>query len=279
MLTNGAPSSRAGPAARPEMGIGDNIMASGMARGAAARGKRIAFGDGRKIIWDQNSEMIFRGNPNVAEPGEENRGAAIEWLAFHRGNRIYNRQDKGRWIWNYDFRAVPGEVFLSEDEKRFGAKFGSGFVVIEPNVPAFKSVAPNKQWPVERYDIAAKKLRDQGFNLIQFDYGKGCTISGARQVKTPTFRHALAMLSNAALYVGPEGGLHHAAAALAKPAVVLFGGFIPPQVTGYDSHTNLTGGAEACGSLQPCGHCRNAMDAISIDHVYAAAMQHLRSNA
>jgi hypothetical protein len=32
------------------MGYGDELMATGMARGAAARGKRVAFGDGQRII-------------------------------------------------------------------------------------------------------------------------------------------------------------------------------------------------------------------------------------
>jgi hypothetical protein len=48
---------------------------------------------------------------------------------------------------------------------------------------------------------------------------------------------------------------------------VLFGGFIPPQVTGYDLHTNLTGGAEACGHVEPCKHCQRAMANISVDQV------------
>jgi ADP-heptose:LPS heptosyltransferase len=79
-------------------------------------------------------------------------------------------------------------------------------------------------------------------------------------------------LARAKLYIGAEGGLHHAAAALGVPAVVLFGGFIPPLVTGYETHINLTGGAqEACGSLKPCDHCRKAMDAISVEEVAAAA--------
>jgi hypothetical protein len=54
--------------------------------------------------------------------------------------------------------------------------------------------------------------------------------------------------------------------------VVLFGGFIPPQVTGYPGHVNLTGGAVACGSLQRCSHCQAAMNAISVDEVHAAAL-------
>jgi hypothetical protein len=57
--------------------------------------------------------------------------------------------------------------------------------------------------------------------------------------------------------------------------VVLFGGFIPPEVTGYALHTNLTGGAEACGSLQPCAHCHEAMKAIGVDEVLERAMARL----
>src|ERR1700751_5669108 len=101
------------------MGLGDNLMASGMARGAQARGKRIAFGDGKQILWDHQSEQVFRKNPNVAFPGCE-RDGDLEWIPFYRGNRIYNTQAHNRWMWNYDFKAVPGEVFLTQEELQFG---------------------------------------------------------------------------------------------------------------------------------------------------------------
>lgn len=94
------------------MGRGDNIMATGLARGAAARGKRIAFGDGRRIAWDQHSKEIFRGNPNIAPPGSE-ADPDLEWIDYRTGHRIYNGLDRARrrWIWNMDFRPVPGEFF------------------------------------------------------------------------------------------------------------------------------------------------------------------------
>jgi hypothetical protein len=252
------------------MGAGDNLMASGMARGAAKRCKRIAFGDGRNIKWDHHSKEIFRGNPNVAPPGTERTGG-IEWIPFYKGHRIYNRGGADRWIWNYDFRAVAGEVFFSDEEIKFAERFGGGFVVVEPNVPAFKGCAPNKQWPVERYDAVALELKRAGHDVVQFVYGPGHGVRDVRRVPTQSFRHGIAMLSRAALYIGPEGGLHHGAAAVGIPAVVLFGGFVPPQVTGYESHTNLTGGVEACGSFNACQHCRAALDAISVDEVLSAA--------
>jgi ADP-heptose:LPS heptosyltransferase len=168
---------------------------------------------------------------------------------------------------------------LSREEKNFarGALGRRDFIVIEPNVPVSKSVALNKQWPVYRYAEVATQLMSRGHDVVQFHNGKGgFRIPGVRVVKTPTFRLAAAVLARAALYIGAEGGLHHAAAALNIPGVVLFGGFIPPSVTGYDSHTNLTGGAEACGSLLTCKHCKMAMEAISTSDVLRAARIHLK---
>lgn len=256
------------------MGHGDNLIATGMARGAAARGKRIAFGDGARIIWDQHSAQVFRNNPNVAPPGSE-RANDLEWVEFYKGHRVYNHCINGQWIWNEEFSVVPGEMFFSQDELEFAEIHGRGFVLIEPNVPQFKSVAPNKQWPIDRYRRLAERLVKSGLDVRQFKYQGGAMLPGVQGIKTPSFRHALAVLRKAALYVGPEGGLHHGAAAVGIPAVVLFGGFIPPSVTGYSTHTNLTGGAAACGSLKRCRHCAVAMAAISVDEVETACRGYL----
>lgn len=249
-------------------------MATGMAKGLwDSQRKRMAFGDGRRIKWDSNSELIFRNNPNIARPGDERR-QDLEWAPYYKGHRIYNSNDlaKSRWIWNYEFKAKPGEIFFSREETRDGARFGDDFVVIEPSVPSWKSVAPNKDWGRERYQAVADHLRAKGHRVIQFAHDKGGTaLTGVERVRTTSFREALAVLSNARLFIGPEGGLHHAAAAFNVPGVVIFGGFIPPEVTGYDLHVNLTGGAEACGSYTPCAHCRAALDSISIEEVAEAA--------
>lgn len=252
-------------------------MASGLARGAAARGKKIAFGDGRRIIWDKNSEPIFRGNPNVATPGMEG-GKGIEWVAFYKGNRIYNKQDhaKNRWVWNYDFHAKPGEIYLDKYERTAGDRYGSGFIIVEPNVEWWKSVAPNKDWGRDNYQAVVSMLVREGYKVGQFAYEKsGVPLDGVKSLPTKSFRDALAILSSSTLYIGPEGGMHHGAAAVNIPGVVIFGGFIPPSVTGYSTHTNLTGGAEACGSLSACAHCREAMKRITPDEVFEAARERL----
>lgn len=256
------------------MGLGDNLMATGFAKGAAERGKRIAFGNGETIIWDQYSEQIFRDNPNIAIPGSE--GASdLEWVPFYKGNRLYNRHDysANKWIWNYDFKAIPGEMFFTDKELKFAKKFGKDFILIEPSVPDYKGCAPNKTWPANRYINVVQMLKARGHSVKQFSHN-GRPLPGVEYIQAPSFRYALAIMAQAALYIGPEGGLHHGAAAVGIPAVVIFGGFIPPQVTGYDFHTNLTGNSEeACGSLTPCQHCRSAMEKIGSKDVYRAAKE------
>jgi len=175
-----------------------------------------------------------------------------------------------------DFRPQAGEFFFSDEEKNWARSQGKGYIVIEPNLPGFKEAAVNKQWPVDRYYAVAEELRQAGHEIVEFSYGGGNHIPKARLVKPPTFRHAAACLSHAKLYIGPEGGLHHASAAVGLRAVVIFGGFIPPEVTGYDTHTNLTGkNDKACGSLKKCDHCRQVLQTIKVHHVLEAAQKYL----
>lgn len=258
------------------MGLGDQLMASGMARGAKDRGRRIAFGNGIQILWDQHSPEVFRGNPNIAVPGSEGSGD-VDWIPYYKGHRLYNRHDKAkdRWVWNMDFHAVPGEIYLDKAERVAGSRFGSGFVLIESQTVKWKSVAPNKDWGRENYQKVADLLKEVGHRVVQFVYDDTAPLSGVERIRTTSYRDALAVMSHAAIYIGPEGGSHHGAAAVGIPAVVLFGGFIPPSVTGYSTHANLTGGAEACGSLHACPHCKAAMAAISVDEVLEEALERL----
>ena len=259
------------------MGLGDQLIATGLARGAAARGKKIAFGDGKRILWDVNSETIFKGNPNIAPPKGTSLNASLdlEWIHFYKGNRQYNRHGPGCWIWNYDFRCIPGEIYLTKEERQFAKLAGDHpFVIMEPN-PSPKSPVANKQWPFDRYEEVARAVRATGWDVIQFHYRGARLLRHARHLASPGFRRALAVMARAKLYIGGEGGLHHGAAAVGVGGVVLFGGFIPPEVTGYALHANLTGGAEACGSLQPCAHCAAAMQAIGVGEVLEHVMARL----
>jgi len=256
-------------------------MATGLARGLRDKGKLAAFGDGKKIVWGPWSEEMFRNNPNIAHPSMAHQSNLV-WIPHYKGARLYNVQsfDKTKWIWNYDFRAKPGEFFFDQWERGRidAAKKGgySDFVVIEPNVPWQKSVAPNKDWGFEKFSQLCQRLRLAGVHVVQFIHKNSRRRLPVATIERGNFRDVIGILSLAKLYIGPEGGMHHASAAVGIDAVVLMGGFIPPLVVGYAGHANLTGGAKACGSIQPCTHCMEAINRISVDEVFEAAMAKLQ---
>lgn len=257
------------------MGSGDEIIGTGLARGFSERGKLAAFGDGRKILWSQWCKDMFANNPNIALPGSESR-ADIEWVHHYKGHRAYNTLANGKWLWNYEFRVTPGEFFFSENEKTLIAsqRWLGDFIVIEPNVEWHKPVAPNKDWGEGKYEELTRRLLERGHRVVQFIHKNSVRrLPGATTISLGRFRDAIATLSAARLYIGPEGGMHHAAAAVGIEAVVIMGGFIPPSVIGYDSHVNLTGGAEACGTIGACDHCKRAMQKITVDEVWDSATQ------
>ena len=262
------------------MGYGDEIIGSGLARGAAARGRRIAFGDGSRIFWSRQAAEIYLNNPNVAPPGSEHRARDLEWIPYYKGRRFYGHQvgeKRDRWKF-VDWTCPTGEIYFSDQERvAFRKKWPDGLperpVVIEPTVKAHGACnGHNKQWPIERYREVAHQITKAGHWVVRL----GTNPMDAPEldlVHTATFREALIFLAMARLYIGPEGGLHHAAAALGIPAVVIFGGFNTPRSTGYSWHENLTAGGDAspCGMIEPCPHCARAMKAISVSDVLAAS--------
>ena len=152
---------------------------------------------------------------------------------------------------------------------------GKSFIVMEPNVAWQRTVNVNKDWGAGKYEKLAKALIERGYMVVQCIHGNSRRkLPGAHHVSTATFHQAIQIMSACDLFIGPEGGNHHAAAAIGIPAVILWGGWSPPETMGYRTHINLTGGAtEACGITYPCSHCRRAFDNISIDEVYQAALK------
>lgn len=175
----------------------------------------------------------------------------------------------GRYRFQYHYRVSPAPVRLTPAEQAFAkALLREGpFIVIEPYIK--KDAPPSKQWPVERFRAVARALAARHRVLQLSGPDQPALDPRIPRLMTPSFREALATLGAAQLHIGPEGGLHHGAAAMGTPAVVVFGGFTAPEILGYEGHVNLTGDAgEACGTrFGMCPHCRAALERITVDEV------------
>ena len=244
------------------MGWGDEIIASGQARLLYEQhGMKVAIMD---RFGQQRDHEAWIGNPHIATRADRDGRRTL--LKSGPGHRPYiAEKHTSHWIWK-SWKCPVGEIYLQEHERQF-ARQSAGCVIIEPNMK--QKASPNKIWGRERWIALIEIMRKHGVKACQMGAGGTQLLPGAEHINTPTMRHACAVLSGAKAAVLPEGGLHHAAAALGVPAVVIFGGYISPAQTGYDCHTNLFTGGKPCGSRVPCKHCETAMAAITPELVWS----------
>ena len=255
------------------MGWGDEIMAAGQARAMQRTDSRkVAVTDvAGRVRW----HPVWRGNPRIATLNEAERediqrltnGPGCrpyvdyarmrrEFARVYPGRPFTTKTTDARLPWRFtDWRVERGEIYVRKAAPRGEA------VIVEPHIKA--GASPNKQWGwsrwqelVSRLDVPWVQLGPPGVRILD----------GVRHVPTMTFLDACAVLSGARGAVLPEGGLHHAAAALGIPAVVIFGGRSSPANLGYEGHVNLfdpANGRSPCGQAVACAHCARAMAGIA----------------
>jgi hypothetical protein len=247
------------------LGYGDALLAGGIARKAHQKHptKKVNIGDGSAIEWSE----VYENIPYIAKEVDPTG----PWVHSAKGFRPYIENEnstKEKFSWKRSFKAEPGEIIFTDEELEIWPQ--TNFVYIEPNIKGW--LGPNKDWGFEKWQAVVKFLPN-----VRFIQGVGKKLDGVEQAQTDSFRQACALLSKAALFVGTDGGLHHAAAALGKPAVVVWGGYTHPRNLGYDFHVNLQAkGVEPCGMLTPCQHCRTAMDRVTVKEVVQAVKGELR---
>lgn len=255
------------------MGYGDEIMASGQALAEHKRtGKRVKIlgVDGRPRF-----DLLWHGLPWIAQPHETGDFVTVRngpqcrpYIEYPFGRDIGQRWTKWR------ARDHLGAIALTGAERAFaqGAVGRLGrFFVIEPSLDPKGN--PNKQWGAANWAELAGLMVAGGLKVVQMGAQEPAQLApGVTYVATRSFRQAASVLARAAGAVLPEGGLHHAAAVLGVPAVVLFGGHIDPMTTGYDGHVNLAdqGAGSPCGRWRPCRHCADAWLRLAPAEVYAA---------
>lgn len=238
--------------------MGDWIMATGQVKEMFAR-KRVpvlVVDHGNRPKWSE----IFEHNPKILKAPTR---TPFQRLMNAGGMRPYivSKMPK-HWVWRMGQVKTPGEIYFSAAEHAWAAPHG-GRVLIEPNVKAIGH--ENKAWPFERWQELVD--RNPGIPFTQCAPADGRILRGVEHVVTPTFRHAAAVLASSKTFIGAEGGLMHAAAAVGKPSVILWSEFISPEVTGYAMHRNIRHANDVCGSRIPCAGCEKSMLAITVDEV------------
>jgi hypothetical protein len=255
------------------MGWGDEIMALGrleafhVATGERGSIRGHASGEARENILWQNHPAWEKDAPDGVIDGGGFRPYIERWTQWRNQPQI---------IFNRKYRARAGKIHLTPEERAqtmdawLKMNGGMPFAIISPHIK--DKASPNKQWGLEKWE---KVIVNFPLPVYQLSPEGNEIIKGARWWKTRSMREAAAVVALSKLVLTNEGGLHHLAAAMNRPAVVVFGAFISPEVTGYSTHENLSVETEEgyCGRYAPCDHCKNAMAQITPDMVKEKAMR------
>ena len=272
------------------MGYGDEIMVTGFARLAKQKYPHLQVIIGDKKSGKLYDSVIFKNNPNITKASDLDLSINKVWIENYFGNRPYVKDvDKERIHWNFNYRPVRGDLYFNDDEmnsaifsfkkinEEWNLKFGNKMkkiIFIEPSrknkkydLDNSRLGGLNKDWGYENWQKLINSFQNE-ILFIQSVYEGGRSFDGPYEYKSD-FRHACAMMSLCDSFVGFEGGFSHAAAALKKKAVVIFGGWIHPKITGYDFHENLYADIEGspCGMKKYCEHCNKCRKLIKVETV------------
>ena len=273
------------------MGLGDDIMATAVAKIEKEKypDKQIIIGNFEKRLLVES--IIYKNNPHITTSEELDNNKPVHFVNNHNENRPYidwQKTNLKNYKWNFNFKSTPGQIFFSKEEVNFAKKIlteaqenwhkkknksYNKIIFIEPTSTKIRDQElyfkhRNKDWGLKNWQKLSDILQEEHL-VIQSVHNEGIELNNIFTCQVD-FRIACALISKSNIFIGPEGGLGHASAALAKPAVIIFGGWIHPSITGYDFHENIYIDIKGspCGAVgYECKHCKECMKNITLDQV------------
>ena len=272
------------------MGYGDDLLITDLAAKIKKKypERQIVIGNFAKK--QAYHSIIYDNNPNISDCRNLDKNKPVHIIDYHPGNRPYIDYEKStadNYVWNENFKPIPGEIYFSEKEKTDAKrilkeskkfwnktnnyKYKKIFFLetssTKINDKQFSIKHTNKDWGFENWKNLINNIK-KDYLIIHSVHNKTKEIKGVFAPKNIDFRLACAIMNECDMYIGPEGGFGHVAAALKKKAVLYFGGWISPNAIGYDFHENLyfENKNSPCGKYRDfCDHCDQARKQITVN--------------
>jgi len=227
------------PAAR---GLGDALFVTTVAREIKKRRPEL------RVVVETHWQQIFHNNPDFAAAFPfGNRSARRAFSVNYEDPWPPQRQNVLRIICQrlgLDDPEIRTYYYPTRDERMKARSIrppsSRPLLVVHPFSGFF--AARSKQWDFRHWKQFLELLPPE-IETIRF--------GGEDEPATPTdrpnhremvgldLRIVAALLQTADAFVGQESGLAHLATSLGVPSVVIFTGFVPPDVFGYEQNINL----------------------------------------
>lgn len=271
------------------MGWGDEIIASGEAKRLFDKTGEPVIIRGRRneVRWSP----VWKDSPYIIGPGQNHKGSTQDmkncgghrfYLDYERMSREFNavypgrsytsKVQDGRLPYRFNnWKSARGELhFVKRSEQ-------PKYIIIEPH---FKPRQWNRDWGWTNWVKVVRLLPKLPW--VQIDPIGKPILPGVKHIPANNFIKACELMGDAIMYVGPEGGLYHAAGALHIKSVAIFGGWVSPENQGYEESVNIYDPeGSPCGSRIKCKHCMNILRSIRpkdiANHVERLYDEHLSS--
>ena len=258
------------------MGWGDYIMTSGLVRRLKNQNPNLQILIKEPFNKTRQYKDIFYNNPYIVSSETLN-----EKLPFIKVPRILTGtrdEINNKIIWKKERVAEIGDFYTKDQETTFAdenikkiyehwktknKKKPKGIIFIsdtakkniimeDKNIKYEHSI--NKEWGRKKWQEFIN-ICSKNYILIKTSISKDDYIDGLYYVLCD-FRSVFLLMRKCDFFIGNEGGLSHLWAITRKKGIVFFGHWIPPYLTGYPFHINLSTNLDNhCGSLKRCESC------------------------
>jgi ADP-heptose:LPS heptosyltransferase len=272
-------------------GLGDEILLTALAREWKQRRPQ-----DRLFVIARQAE-IFARNPHVSGvlPPREPTYSVLSALGIRHRHVEYqtydaatDRDHPGDTPFAVSLMCAAGlrgpveyqpEIHLAPEEID-AASFAKNAVIIQTTGRRPGGYMLNKEWGEQRFRELHDSLRAE-FPTVQIGLAGDDSLSAQFDRRgMPSIRPTAAILSQAAVFVGLAGGLMHLARAVNCPSVIIYGGRELPGISGYPSHSAVTGTppCSPCWLRSRCDHDRVCLSEIQVARVREAVVAAAQSS-
>jgi len=275
---------------RTGLGIGDVLLATGILRAW----RRLHH---QPVIVETRYPELFQHNPDARAIWRADiRPHFTAKLFDHRliwraGNRVNHWFDEHSLEPTYPFpcrgkhlidamaetlgielRPDERHPFLHlTDRERAAQSWAHGWIAVQSSSTTYWTM--NKHWIPGRMQQVVNEISAMGYSIVQLGAAEDDALEGVKDLRgKTTLRESAAILANARLLIGLEGGLVHLARSVDTRAVVIYTGYTRPEETGYMENVNLRDSAagEGCWRREQCAHCAESARKVTVENVVTA---------
>lgn len=237
-------------------GLGDSLLFNSVVYELGRQtGKRYLIGTKHREIYEGNPYALILPFPQYANYKIFRFISPVLGLNIHHLDYYYEGSPPKQHILTLLGKRVGLEtplarpsIFLNKREKetRLLPESEKPWLGIQSTGLALWT--DNKNWGVDSFAEVANLLKDK-FSIVQLGQGGDPNLPVDLHLQGKlSIREVFVALRQCNLFIGQEGFLMHAATAVNLPAVVVYGGFLAPEQTGYAVNENIYSAVECA----PC---------------------------